>query len=98
MASVFIDGINLTKKTNAELAAIVQRLTADPAVKEQFEFVLTFAQNYGSRKQVHNAAVAIDAWKHVNTQTTRIAPSPESLEWSNLEGGHTIHRVPVFVG
>lgn len=93
-----IDGINLTKKTNAELAKIVANLTADPAVKEQFEYMLPFAQNHGSRPQVFECAVCIDAWKHVNTVTTRTAPSPESFEWSNLDGGHTFHQVPVFKG
>ena len=93
-----IDGINLTKKTNAELAKIVADLTADPAVKEQFEHELTFAQNPGARRQVFECAVCVGAWKTVNTVTTRTAPSPESLEWSNLEGGHTFHQVPVFRG
>ena len=96
--SMTIDGINLTKKTNAELVAIIDRLTADPEVKAQFEFELPYAQNFGARKQVFEAAVAIGAWKTVKTVTTVTAPSPESFEWSNLEGGHVFHQVPVFTG
>ena len=96
--TTMIDGINLTAKKNSELAAIVMRLTADEEVKSQFEFLLTFAQNWGARKQVFLAALAIEAWKHVNTTTTHTAASPESMEWSNLEGGHTFHQFPVFKG
>ena len=93
-----IDGINLTKKTNAELLKIVADLTADPEVKAQFESELPYAQNFGARKQVFEAAIAIGAWKTVNTKTTYAIPSPESFEWSNLEGGHVFHQVPVFKG
>ena len=92
------DGINLTAKTNAELKGIVARLTADAEVAEQYKFQMEFAQNWGVRQPVFEACIAIEAWKHVRTVTTVAAPSPESLEWSNLEGGHTFHQVPVFTG
>jgi len=96
--TTYRDGINLTAKTNAELKSIVARLTANAAVAEQFRFDLSFAQNWGVRAAVFQAAVAIDAWKSVNTSTTRTAPSPTSLDWSNVEGGHVFHQVPVFAG
>ena len=96
--STIRDGINLTAKTNSELKGIVARLTAQPEVAEQYKFQMEFAQNWGVRQPVFEACIAIDAWKHVNTITTRTAPSPESLEWSNLEGGHVFHQLPVFTG
>ena len=92
--SVFRDGINLTKLNNLDLLHIVGKLRGDPAVSEQADFLATFAQNFGWRKEVHEAILAIDAWEIVNTKTTHTAPSPESFAWSNLEGGHTFHQVP----
>jgi len=92
--SVFRDGINLTKLSDATLKGIIAKLRSDERVASQADFVETFAQNFGWRKSVFITAVTIDAWETVNTKTTHTAPSPESFAWSNLEGGHTFHQVP----
>ena len=94
--SVFRNGINLTKLSDNNLKKIIARLRNDGKVADQADFVKTFAQNFGARKLVHEAALTIDAWETVNTETTHTEPSPESFAWSNLEGGHTFHKVPSF--
>ena len=95
-----IDGINLTKMTDAKLMAIVAKLTTDAAVKAQYEFLSESWNTVGikGRPAVRNAANAIEAWKHVNTETTVCEPSPESKQWSDTEGGHRFHQVPTFRG
>ena len=92
--AVYRDGINLTKLSDAKLKEIVAQLRSNVEVARQADFVATFAQNYGARKFVFLSAITIDAWETINTVTTVSAPSPESLAWSNLEGGHTFHQVP----
>jgi hypothetical protein len=90
------DGINLTKMTDARLQKIVAELRKNNCVARQSDFMMTFAQNFGSRDAVHVARVTIAAWEHVSTETTNTEASPESFEWSNLEGGHTFHQTPSF--
>jgi len=93
-----IDGINLTKLTNTQLRAIVVKLTSDFEVKDHYDFLNEpwNTCDSKSRPEVRAASRAIDAWKHVNTTTTFCEPSDESKAWSNLEGGHRFHQVPVF--
>lgn len=94
--TVIRDGINLTKLSNTTLRRIVDALCESPEVNRQYMFMLPRSQNFGSRLAVHFATVAIDAWTHCNTVTTATPPSPESLDWSNLEGGSLHHCVPSF--
>ena len=94
--TVYRDTVNLTKMTNARLRAIKTALLADKSVKAQYDHMKKFAQNFGWRKEVFEAAGAIDAWTHCHTVTTATEASPESQVWSNLEGGHIFHQVPSF--
>jgi len=94
--AVIRDTVNLTKLTNKALRQMVGQLTSSPEVKAQFDHIMTYAQNFGDRNEVHTARVAVDAWTHCHTVTTHTEPSPESLDWSNLEGGHIFHQVPSF--
>lgn len=92
----FCDSVNLTKINDKILSKIIEKLTETSEVKAQYEHLLKFSQNFGNRKMVHLCSVAVSAWECVNTVTTHTMPSPESLAWSNLEGGHTFHQTPSF--
>jgi hypothetical protein len=94
--SVSRDGINLTKMSNARLNLIVERLKEVPGVDLQAKFLATWIQPVQARKTVQQAALYISAFEHVGTRMTAVAPSPESMEWSNLEGGHVFHQVSSF--
>jgi len=94
--SVSRDGINLTKMSDARLNLIVERLKEVPGVDLQADFLATWVQPVPSRKAVQKACLYVSAFEHVGTLMTATAPSPESMEWSNLEGGHVFHEVPSF--
>ena len=94
--SVSRDGINLTKMSDARLGMIIERLKEVPGVDLQADFLATWIQPVQARKAVQNACLYISAFEHVGTLMTAAAPSPESMEWSNLEGGHVFHEVPSF--
>lgn len=91
------DGINLTRIPDSTLKALTAKLLEAPKVRQQYFHLLRFAQNVTrSRQAVFDCSLAIDAWELANTVTTVTAPSPESLAWSNLEGGHVHHESPSF--
>ena len=94
--SVFVDGVNLTAMTNQQLSAIVEKLRESKAVADKADWVASWHQPVQARKAVQQAALHASAWEMTNTITTHSEASPESLEWSNLEGGHTHHQVPSF--
>ena len=94
--AIIRDGINLTKMSDARLNLIVERLKEVPGVDLQAEFLATWVQPAPSRKAVQEACLYVSAFEHVGTLMTAAAPSPESMEWSNLEGGHVFHEVPSF--
>lgn len=94
--SIIIDGVNLTKKSDKVLAAIVAALRSDVNVAEYADWSTKWVGSIGERSAVKAARITVVAWEHVNTVTTHTAPSPESFAWSNLEGGHTFHETPKF--
>lgn len=94
--SVFVDGINITRLSNATCTGIVAKLRENSAIADQADFVATWYQSVQARKQVQQVQLHANAWMTVATKTTAIEPSPESKEWSNLEGGHVINQVPSF--
>lgn len=94
--AIIRDGINLTKMTDARLTLIVEKLKEVPGVALQAAFLETWVQPIASRKAVQTACLYISAFEHAGTLMTAAAPSPESFEWSNLEGGHVFHEVPSF--
>jgi hypothetical protein len=94
--SAIRDGINLTKLDDHTLQRIINTLTLYPGVADQYRHNLQLSQRIGTRTVVHRCMVAIDAWVQCHTVTTAIPPSPESLAWSDLEGGSLHHAEPSF--
>lgn len=95
--TVFADGVNITQLKDAEIKTIQTKLLEDPKVLAQYNFLQQhLPSQLTARKAVKDFRQAIAAWESTNTKTTHTPPSPESLAWSNLEGGHSHHETPSF--
>ena len=87
---------HLTRLTNDQLRDIVEACIERGVDKADVEMSFEWLDGLRSRIDVKKAAAAIDCLVELLTVTTRIPPSKESLNWSNLEGGHTIHQKPII--
>lgn len=96
--SVYVDGVNLTKLSDAKLKAIATKMFLSSAeVRDQYSHLeKNLPSQLQARAAVRFCRQVISAWESVSTVTTHSAPSPESFAWSNLEGGHTFHQEPSF--
>lgn len=93
--SVYRGGVNITKMPDAKLKALVNAaLNRGADFQELKESAGRLASLVRCRKWVAMGACAVELVAHAMIVTTRIAPSPESINWSNLEGGHTFHQSP----
>lgn len=91
--AVIRNNTNLTKMTNKELKAITEFCLSKIDYANKNLWVLSCQSWLGNdRKNVIEAAIAYDSLIAVLGETERLTPSEESMQWSNLEGGHTINK------
>lgn len=96
MAGIHVDGVCLSKLSDSKLRRLTAALREDSRVAQHADWLATWAQPVTTRKALEDARRTVSSWEHVNTATTHTEASPESREWSNLEGGHTFHQVASF--
>jgi hypothetical protein len=96
MAFFRCNGISISKLSNAQCASVVSAMLGLGVSEVDLSDFIKDWHYSEARIQVKYAVAAIDLAEQLHTKTTYVAPSPESLAWSNMEGGHIFHETPNF--